>query len=63
VLAPVVAVGPLVGGWLVDTFSYPALFVVSMLLSTAGLLLSRASLREPRDVAAITRPPAERCRG
>jgi len=62
-MAPVVALGPLVGGWLVDSVSYLALFAASALLSVAGLVLSRASLREPRDAAAITRPTAKRCSG
>jgi MFS family permease len=48
VVSPFIAVGPLLGGWLVDGVSYHALFAVSAVLSATGLFLSRAVLREPR---------------
>ncbi len=50
VLAPFVAIGPLIGGLLVDSVSYGAMFVTSALLSAAGCLMSLLILKEPRSV-------------
>jgi len=57
VLAPVVTIGPLVGGWLVDGVSYGALFVMAASLSLAALLLTRLILEDPRPAEAA-RPAA-----
>ena len=52
VLAPFVAIGPLVGGLLVDSVSYGAMFTVSALLSVVGFLVSCLTFKEPRSVDA-----------
>ncbi|HUV73145.1 MAG TPA: MFS transporter [Anaerolineae bacterium] len=43
----VVFVAPLLGGWLLETTSYPVLFTVAIVGTVAGLLLS-VRLKEPR---------------
>jgi len=48
VLAPVVTVGPLLAGWMVDGLSYNALFVTTAVLSVVGLLMVYFSVSEPR---------------
>jgi len=42
------ALTPLLGGWLVITVGYQALFVISFLIGLAGLALLRWTVREPR---------------
>jgi len=44
------ALTPLLGGWLVITVGYQALFVISFIISLVGLALLRWMVREPRHV-------------
>ena len=50
-LAPVVGLGPILGGWLVTVLDYRPLFLISALLAVAGGLLLLLWVREPRTLA------------
>ncbi len=50
-LAPVLTIAPLLGGWLAATTGYSTLFVGAVLVSVAGGLLMAFWVREPRQVA------------
>lgn len=52
-LAPVVGLGPIVGGWLATVLDYRSMFLISALLAAAGGVLLHFWTREPR-----TLPPA-----
>lgn len=49
-LAPVLIVAPIVGGWLATVFGFPVLFVVAALIASAGMLLLALWVREPRGM-------------
>ncbi len=46
------ALAPLLGGWLVGTVSYQAMFTLSALLGVVSWLLLHLAVREPRTVNA-----------
>jgi MFS family permease len=47
-LAPMLVLAPLAGGWLATVVGYHGLFVVTMLIASVGGLLMMAWVREPR---------------
>jgi len=47
---PALLVAPLLGGWIAQTWSYPALFVTSAAFVVGGLALLTLRVREPRHV-------------
>ncbi len=47
---PALLVAPLIGGWIAQTWSYPALFVTSAGFVIGGLALLTLRVREPRHV-------------
>ncbi len=49
--APVFIASPLLGGLIVDAFSYEAAFVITGLLTSVGLLVLLFFVKEPRDEA------------
>ncbi|MHB1295411.1 MAG: MFS transporter [Anaerolineae bacterium] len=51
-LAPPILLAPIIGGWLVDTVGYQALFVTALVLTVAGLATMRWVVREPRHLRA-----------
>ena len=42
------AIGPVLGGWLVDTVSWRAIFLINLPLAAAAIILARVALREVR---------------
>ncbi|HRJ44778.1 MAG: MFS transporter [Caldilineaceae bacterium] len=53
-LAPVLIVAPIVGGWLATVFGFPALFLVAAVIAGVGALLLALWVREPRQMARNT---------
>jgi MFS family permease len=57
---PALLIAPLLGGWIAQTWSYPALFVTSLLLAASGLGVLAWGVQDPRHlprpVAIQTRP-------
>lgn len=49
-LAPVLILAPILGGWLATVLGYPALFVIAAVIGGAGSLLLALWVREPRRV-------------
>jgi MFS family permease len=47
-MAPITALAPLVGGWLVAQLGYPPMFALAALLATLGAMLLAGWVREPR---------------
>jgi MFS family permease len=47
-LAPLLALGPIVGGWLAISAGYPGLFLTALVISVAGCALMALWVREPR---------------
>jgi MFS family permease len=55
VTGPAVFVAPVLGGWIAQTWNYPALFAVSLLFALAGLALLHWRVREPRRARTETK--------
>lgn len=57
---PALLIAPLLGGWIAQTWSYPALFVTSLLLAAGGLGVLAWGVKDPRHlprpVAVQTQP-------
>ncbi|HUJ75580.1 MAG TPA: MFS transporter [bacterium] len=47
------ALAPLLGGWLAGAVNYTAMFILSIGMGTASLILLRVAVREPRHVAPL----------
>jgi MFS family permease len=43
------AIAPLLGGWLANVTGYPAMFIVSTVISLASVAMLRWTVREPRQ--------------
>jgi MFS family permease len=54
-LAPMVTLAPMLGGWLADTVDYEGLFSVALAVATLGGLLITLWVREPRGNDRVTR--------
>lgn len=48
-IAPPTIIAPLLGGWLAGVIGYPALFLVALVPTVAGLAYLRLAVREPRE--------------
>lgn len=48
---PVLLAAPLIGGWIAQTWSYPTLFAVSLVLAIGGVVVLAVSVKEPRHLA------------
>jgi MFS transporter, DHA2 family, multidrug resistance protein len=56
------AIGPTLGGWLTDTYSWPWIFYVNLPVGLLGLVMVFSFVHEPEDVAAAARERAEKAR-
>jgi MFS family permease len=50
-LAPLLALGPVIGGWLAISTGYPGLFLAALVVSITGGVLMAVWVREPREMA------------
>lgn len=51
-LAPIVALTPILGGWLVDTFGYESVFSATLLFNAAAVALFAVWIKDPREIKA-----------
>jgi MFS family permease len=58
-LAPVVGLGPIFGGWLATVLNYQAMFLTSAALAIVGGLLLMLWVREPRSVQTLSAKTGE----
>ncbi|HVP14927.1 MAG TPA: DHA2 family efflux MFS transporter permease subunit, partial [Terriglobales bacterium] len=56
------AIGPTLGGWIVDNWSWPWIFYINLPVGIAGILATNAFVHEPEDIRAANREQAERMR-
>lgn len=52
---PALLIAPIVGGWIAQTFSYPALFVTALVFVVLGLVMLAARVQEPRHITSAER--------
>lgn len=52
-LAPIVALGPVLGGWLATVLDYPGMFLTSAVISLVGGVMLLVWVREPRKVTPV----------
>jgi DHA2 family multidrug resistance protein len=57
------AVGPTLGGWIVDNYSWPWIFYINVPVGMLGLFMVQRFVHEPEDVLAANRALAEKMRG
>jgi DHA2 family multidrug resistance protein len=53
------AAGPILGGWLVDNYSWPSIFFINLPLGLLSLTLMWFFLRDPRNVASAAKEPID----
>lgn len=53
------AVGPTLGGWIVDNYSWPWIFYINVPVGAVGLLMTVRFVHEPEDVLIANRARAE----
>jgi len=53
------AVGPVLGGWLTDNYSWPWIFYINLPVGLLGILMTWRNVHEPDDVRAANRTRAE----
>src|SRR5678815_945018 len=53
------AIGPVLGGWITDQYSWPWIFYVNLPVGILGIYLSARNVHEPADVRAANRARAE----
>ncbi len=56
------AVGPTLGGYIVDNYSWPWIFYINLPIGALGVLMTMRFVHEPEDVAAANRARAEKQR-
>lgn len=56
------AVGPTLGGWIVDNWSWPWIFYINLPVGLMGILATSTFVHEPEDIRAANRAQAERMR-
>lgn len=56
-LAPTLALAPLVGALIASIFSYPVVFVMSAILAFVGLIVAATRFVEPRRLLSVPPPP------
>jgi DHA2 family multidrug resistance protein len=53
------AVGPVLGGWLTDNYSWPWIFYINLPVGLLGIAMTWRNVHEPEDVRAANRQRAE----
>jgi DHA2 family multidrug resistance protein len=53
------AVGPVLGGWLTDNYSWPWIFYINLPVGLLGIVMTWRNVREPEDVRAANGERAE----
>lgn len=53
------AVGPTLGGWLTDNYSWPWIFYINLPVGAAGVLMTIRYVHEPADIVAANRARGE----
>ncbi|HKE13609.1 MAG TPA: DHA2 family efflux MFS transporter permease subunit [Kofleriaceae bacterium] len=53
------AVGPVLGGWITDNYSWPWIFYINLPVGVLGILMTVRNVHEPEDVRAANRQRAE----
>jgi DHA2 family multidrug resistance protein len=56
------AVGPTLGGWIVDNWSWPWIFYINLPIGIIGILMSTRFVHEPEDIRAANAAQAARMR-
>ena len=57
------AVGPSLGGWIVDNWAWPWIFYINLPVGILGILMVSRFVHEPEDIRAANRAQAEQMRG
>ena len=52
------AVGPVLGGWITDNYSWPWIFYINLPVGIIGILMTMRNVHEPDDVRAANRARA-----
>lgn len=50
IIAPATLLAPIIGGWLVDSISFHAMFVITALVGLASVIIFQTMVADPRDV-------------
>ena len=53
------AIGPTLGGWIVDNWSWPWIFYINLPVGILGILMTSRFVHEPEDIRAANRAQAE----
>ena len=53
------AVGPTLGGWIVDNYSWPWIFYINLPIGVVGIFMTWRYVFEPQDVLVANRKRAE----
>src|SRR5579862_6999661 len=56
------AIGPVLGGWITDTYSWPWIFYINLPIGVIGILMTIQNVHEPEDVRIANRARAELAR-
>ena len=56
------AIGPTLGGWIVDNWSWPWIFFINLPVGILGILATNRFVHEPADIRAANRAQAEQMR-
>ena len=56
------ALGPTLGGWIVDNWSWPWIFYINLPVGVLGVLMVSRFVHEPEDIRAANRAAAEQMR-
>jgi DHA2 family multidrug resistance protein len=56
------ALGPTLGGWIVDNWSWPWIFYINLPVGAVGILMTSRFVHEPADIRAANRAQAARMR-
>jgi DHA2 family multidrug resistance protein len=57
------AIGPTLGGYIVDNYSWPWIFYINLPVGLLGLVMVSRFVHEPEDIRAANRAAAEKLRG
>ncbi len=57
------AIGPTLGGWIVDNWSWPWIFFINLPVGIMGILATNRFVHEPADIRAANRAQADLMRG
>jgi MFS transporter, DHA2 family, multidrug resistance protein len=56
------AVGPVLGGWITDNYSWPWIFYINLPVGLIGIMMTLSNVHEPDDVRVANRARAEAAR-